>query len=123
MQQHSMRPVKSIRGWRCIAAASRAAPERGWLHERAAAFTSQAGAVAWGFARSALYQYSASSSATSRAPARNWRMKKPKRGVRSMEPSRGGTSPLNSFRYGSVTWRGARGAGREGGGEGMVGVV
>lgn len=36
-------------------------------------------------------------------PARNWRMKKPKRGVRSMEPSSGGTRPENSFRYGSVT--------------------
>jgi hypothetical protein len=38
-------------------------------------------------------------------------MKKPKRGVRSMEPSSGGTSPLNSFRYGSVTCQGGRGGG------------
>lgn len=32
------------------------------------------------------------------SPARNWRMKKPKRGVRSMDPSSGGTRPENSFR-------------------------
>jgi hypothetical protein len=34
----------------------------------------------------------------SNAPAKNWRMKKPKRGVRSMDPNSGGTRPENSFR-------------------------
>lgn len=45
-----------------------------------------------------IHQYLDSSSATSRAPARNWRMKKPKSGVRSIDPSSGGTKPLNSLR-------------------------
>lgn len=45
-----------------------------------------------------FHQYLDSSSATSSAPARNWRMKKPSSGVRSMDPSSGGTSPLKSLR-------------------------
>ena len=48
-----------------------------------------------------------SSSVTSRAPPKNWRMKNPKSGVRSIVPIRGGTSPENSLRYGSVTCRSA----------------
>lgn len=46
-----------------------------------------------------------SSEPTSKAPARNCRIKKPNNGVKSIVPSSGGTMPLNRFRYGSVICR------------------